>query len=128
VRATDTVTARLGPLVSEAGLSMSQFGVLEALYHLGPLAQCELAKKLLKTGGNVTMVVDNLEKCELVKRERSQSDRRFVTVALTTKGRRLISRILPRQVAAIVEELSILSDTEQQELDRLCRKLGLKQE
>lgn len=107
---------------------MSQFGVLEALYHLGPLAQCELAKKLLKTGGNVTMVVDNLEKCELVKRERSQSDRRFVTVALTTKGRRLISRILPRQVAAIVEELSILSDTEQQELDRLCRKLGLKQE
>jgi MarR family transcriptional regulator, 2-MHQ and catechol-resistance regulon repressor len=128
VRATDTVTARLSPLVSEAGLSMSQFGVLEALYHLGPLAQCELAKKLLKTGGNVTMVVDNLEKCELVKRKRSQSDRRFVTVALTAKGRRLISRILPPQVAAIVEELSILSGAEQQELDRLCRKLGLKQE
>ena len=47
--------------VQEYDLTTPQFGVLEALYHLGPLSLGELADKLLVTGGNVTYVMDRLE-------------------------------------------------------------------
>src|SRR5690242_14958493 len=123
-RAADSVTARLGGTLAEAGLTESQFGTLEALYHLGPLHQRELGAKLLRSSGNVTMVVDNLEKRGLVRRERGVEDRRFVTVHLTDAGRRLIARLFPRHAARIVAEMSALTPAEQDELGRLCRKLG----
>jgi MarR family 2-MHQ and catechol resistance regulon transcriptional repressor len=124
-RAAESVGARLAGLPAEAGLTDGQFGVLEALFHLGPLHQRELGAKLLRSGGNITVVVDNLEKRGLVRRERRVDDRRFVTVHLTAAGRGLIRRIFPRHVAAIVRELSVLTPDEQEELGRLCRKVGL---
>jgi MarR family 2-MHQ and catechol resistance regulon transcriptional repressor len=101
---------------------------MEALYHLGPLSQGELAKKILKSSGNITMVIDNLEKRGLVKRERKAEDRRFYAVQLTVEGSRLIGRIFPRHAAKIVGEMNALTRTEQEELSRLCRKVGLKDE
>jgi MarR family 2-MHQ and catechol resistance regulon transcriptional repressor len=123
-RASGSVDARLGGHLAEAGLTGGQFGVLEALYHLGPLHQRELAAKLLRSGGNITVVVDNLEKRRLVRRERGGDDRRFVTVHLTAAGRNLIGRIFRRHVAGIVREMVALTPAEQEELGRLCRKLG----
>jgi MarR family 2-MHQ and catechol resistance regulon transcriptional repressor len=123
-RAAESVSARLSNGLSEAGLTESQFGALEALYHLGPMNQRELGSKLLRSSGNVTMVVDNLEKSGLVRRERGVSDRRCVTVYLTTQGRRMIARLFPRHAAHIAAELSVLTPAEQDELGRLCRKLG----
>jgi MarR family 2-MHQ and catechol resistance regulon transcriptional repressor len=127
LRAVDSVTRRLGPQIEAAGLTMSQFGALEALHHLGPLCQRELGQKLLKSSGNITMVVDNLEKRGLVRRERGREDRRFVTVHLTEDGRRRIRDFFPRHAQAIVEEMSALTPAEQAELGRLCRKLGRKE-
>ncbi len=123
-RATDSLLSRLAHRNTHPGLTTSQFGVLEALYHLGPLCQSVLGEKLLKSGGNITMVIDNLEKSGLVQRVRSTEDRRFITVSLTEKGRELIERIFPGHVQAITEEMSCLSSDEQQELGKLCRKLG----
>jgi MarR family 2-MHQ and catechol resistance regulon transcriptional repressor len=127
VRATEAVNARTSRNYLEAGLTVSQFGVLEALYHGGPLVQRDLAKKILKSTGNITLVIDNLEKRQLVQRERGEEDRRFITVHLTDAGRSLIGSIFPGQAAAIVAEMSVLSSEEQEELARLCRKLGLKE-
>lgn len=107
-------------------LTVSQFGVLEALYHLGPMCQGELSQKLLKSTGNMTMVIDNLEKRNLVRRERSLEDRRMIKIVLTPTGSELIERIFPQQVAAIVQELSVLSSQEQAELSELSKKLGLR--
>ena len=125
LRATETVSGRLAAEVQAAGLTGSQFGALEALLHLGPLCQRDLGEKLLKSTGNITMVVDNLEKRGLVRRERDPDDRRYVTVYLTDAGRELIEEIFPRHAAAIAEQFRLLSPTEQEELGRLCRKLGL---
>lgn len=125
VRSADSVNARLAPALAQEALTESQFGALEALYHVGPLHQCDLGQKLLRTSGNVTMVVDNLEKRGLVRRERGQEDRRFVTVHLTDAGERLIRDIFPRHAKRIIEEMSVLSSVEQEELGRLCRKLGM---
>jgi len=127
-RAADTVGARLAPTIAAAGLTGSQFGALEALLHLGPLCQKQLGEKLLKSTGNITMVVDNLERRGLVRRERGTSDRRYVTVHLTEEGRDLISRAFPEHAAAITREMGILTPEEQDELGRLCRKLGLQGE
>ncbi|MBV9470182.1 MAG: MarR family transcriptional regulator [Abitibacteriaceae bacterium] len=127
LRAVDSLAARLQPQFTEAGLTWSQFGVLEVLYHLGPMCQSELGTKLLKSGGNITLVVDNLEKRKLVRRERSSEDRRFITVYLTRTGEKLISTQFPHHVSSIVQEMSVLTANEQEELGRLCRKLGLQQ-
>jgi MarR family 2-MHQ and catechol resistance regulon transcriptional repressor len=124
MRAADSVSSRLSRLLAKHGLTMSQFGALEALYHLGPLTQNELAKKLLKTSGNITMVVDNLEKRDLVKRVRSPEDRRSVSVTLTKNGRKFIESIFPQHVGSIVSEFEVLIPREQEVLRQLCRKLG----
>ena len=125
MRAADSVTARLDPLMRAADLTFGQFGALEALLHRGPLCQRDLGRKLLRSGGNITVVVGNLARRGLVRRHRGPQDRRFVTVTLTDKGRRVIGGIFPRHVRHVVRELGALSPPEQAELGRLCRQLGL---
>ena len=127
IRGAESVTLRLNRFLNANELTTSQLGVLEALLHLGPLSQRELGNKLLKSGGNITLVIDNLDKRGLVKRNRQEEDRRFITVHLTKQGQRLISKFFPTHVSAIVDEMSTLTDSEQVELRRLCRKLGKKE-
>ena len=127
VRAAERVSARVNRHLAEHGLTVSQFGVLEALYHLGPLYLSELARKILKTGGNLTMVVDNLEKRGLAERCPDTKDRRFVRVAITPKGRKLIASIFPAHARGIADALAALSASEQEDLAALCKKLGVSQ-
>src|SRR5438045_3354853 len=126
-RAVSAVGTRLSPGLAKAGLTPTQLGVLEALLHLGPLGQRVLGGKLLMSGGNITTVVDNLERRGLVRRERRGDDRRNVTVHLTPDGRRLIVKIFPAHVRAIVAAFSALTPAEQDTLGRLAKKLGLSQ-
>ena len=125
MRASDAVTSRISLFETTNGLSTTQFGALEMIYHLGPLQQNEIGKKLLVSKSNVVAVVDKLEYLGLVRRERSSEDRRCVYVHLTEEGRNLIRDILPGHVAAITHEMSYLTEEELIELGRLCRKLGL---
>ena len=110
--------------MSAAELTISQFGVLEALHHKGPLCQRDIGVKILKSTGNMTLVIDNLEKHGLVKRERNTEDRRYFTVHLTQAGSELITRVFTDVESAIVAELAILSEGEQELLGSLCKKLG----
>lgn len=123
-RALNALEARLAEHHSYGDLTASQFGVLEALYHLGPLCQGDLSAKLLKSGGNLTFVVDNLVRLGLVERERDAGDRRRVLVTLTEVGRERIAQLFPLHVQHIVAEFSVLSPEEQLTLAVLCRKLG----
>jgi len=123
-RASESLIALQGRRLSEAGITVSQWGTLEALYHLGSMSQTELGKKLLKSGGNITMVVNNLEKRALVQRKRDKEDRRFLEIHLTAKGTRLVERVLPQHVAGIVDDFGRLTADELEELRRMCRKLG----
>jgi MarR family 2-MHQ and catechol resistance regulon transcriptional repressor len=123
-RAADSFSSRVSRTMTDAGLTENQFGVLEALLHLGPLQQGELAKKRLRSAGNITMVIDNLEKRGLVRREPGVDDRRVNMVHLMDAGRELIAKIFPRHVYEIVREMGVLTPAEQDELSRLCRKLG----
>lgn len=111
--------------VQEYGLTTPQFGILEALYHLGPLSLGELAAKMLVTGGNVTYVMDRLEEQGLVYRARSPEDRRIIQAKLTTKGHGLIADVFPGHGEYIERLSGYLSADEQETLRRLLKKLGV---
>lgn len=124
MRCSESVLVSTSTPYAAEGLTSSQFGTLEALYHIGPLHQKDIAAKLLRSGGNVVMVVDNLEKRDLVKRRRDTEDRRCTWVELTPAGRLLIEGLFPRVLERIVDCLSVLTPKERIELHHLCRKLG----
>lgn len=126
LRASESITARLTAHVADqTGLTISQFGVLEGLLHIGPMCQRDIAVKQLKSGGNITLVIDNLEKRGLVRRERSQEDRRLVIVHLTKEGEQLIGTYFPCHARAIEHEMGVLTAAEQEQLAGLLKKLGL---
>ena len=124
MRATESMNNRLSRHLAEQDLTMSQFGVLEALLHLGPLNQKSLAEKLLKSGGNITLVIDNLEKNGWVERQTNPEDRRSVLVHLTAKGEELIEAYFPQHLQKIMDEFSNLSDQELEQLGHICKKIG----
>ena len=124
LRAAETVSADVHKEIGEAGLTVSQFGILEALYHLGPMNQKDIGKKILKSAGNITMVIDNLEKQNLVKRKKSIEDRRSYLVSLTQTGEQLIVEIFPHHSNRIYERISVLTQDEQKSLALLLKKLG----
>lgn len=125
LRATETVQGHIHNEISDYGLTMSQFAALEALHHLGPMCLKDIGRKILKSGGNMTLVIDNLEKAKLVRRQRSSVDRRQIEVHLTESGQQKIASVMPRHVARIVDLMSALDQEEQEDLCVLTRKLGL---
>lgn len=124
MRAANSARSFASRSLGGAGMTLTQFAVLEALYHLGPMSLSDIAQKVLTTGGNLTMVVGNLEKQGLGKRQQCPEDRRMLIVVLTAKGKSLIRKVFPRHAAAIAEFLGVLSPEEQADLGELCRKLG----
>lgn len=128
MRAHRGVTAQLEPALAACQLTLTQLGVLEAALHLGPLTHRELGQKLLTSPGNLTDVVDKLEKRGLVCRVRASHDRRQVRVELTPSGRTLIEEVFPRHAADIAHAMAALDATELATLDRLLRKLGTRSE
>jgi MarR family 2-MHQ and catechol resistance regulon transcriptional repressor len=123
-RCTNSLLARLAERSSIGELTYSQFAVLEALYHLGPMTAGDVSQKILKSGGNLTLVIDNLERYGLVRRERDSKDRRVVHIHLTEAGKGKVEAILPGHVATLVDEFKVLSAREQEMLGELCKKLG----
>lgn len=124
-RAAETSLSRTTRLLSDYNLTVSQFSVLEALYHLGSMSQRDLAEKLLKSTGNMTSVLKGMEKRDLIHRQRSQADNRYMEVTLTSSGEKLIASYFPKHVAIIVEDMAALTKDEQIQLALLCKKLGL---
>jgi MarR family transcriptional regulator, 2-MHQ and catechol-resistance regulon repressor len=124
MRAHRGVVARLEPSLAACALTLTQLGVLEAVLHLGPLTHRELGRKLLTSPGNLSDVVDKLERRGLACRVRGQQDRRQVRVELTAAGRALIEEVFPRHAADIAGAMSGLGQDELAVLDGLLRKLG----
>jgi MarR family 2-MHQ and catechol resistance regulon transcriptional repressor len=123
-RATAAVDARINRPLAEAQLTTSQFGVLEAVWHLGPLTHGEIGRKLLKSSGNVTVVIDNLARRGLVRRESDAVDRRVSRVALTADGKALLESVFPAHVARVVAAFASLDAAELETLSTLLRRLG----
>jgi len=126
-RAAAAVEATVHRPLAQAGLTISQFGVLEALLHLGPMSQGALARKILKSPANLTTVLDNLGRRSLIQRRRDDGDRRVVLVQLTDAGETLVASLFPHHARHVAQAFSTLSPAQQDTLAHLCRELGLAQ-
>lgn len=124
-RAFDTIDRTISETYRARDLTSGQFGVLESIYHLGPMYQGQLGEKLLQSKGNISTIVSNLVERGLVERRRDEEDRRYVKIHLTAEGEDLISDLFPKHVQNIVDTFEALEDEEIEELGRLCKKLGL---
>jgi MarR family transcriptional regulator, 2-MHQ and catechol-resistance regulon repressor len=112
--------------IARYGLTQPQFAVIEALGHLGPMKISVLGAKMLVTGGNMTIVVDNLEKTGLVRRVRCTDDRRATTISLTEKGEAVFREIFPQHAEFVAGTLTVLTDAEIETLSALLKKFGLR--
>lgn len=126
-RALATIDADIHRPLADHGLTSSRFGILEALMHLGPLNQRQLGQKILRSSGNVTVVIDHLERAGLVARSRT-NDRRQVLIALTDAGRYAIEAAYPEHVARIMRAFTPLNHQQQTTLATLAKQLGTRQE
>ena len=124
-RATNAINAHLEWHPERNELTPTEFGILEALLHKGPLLLGEVQKKILKSSGGVTYTVDRLVEKGLVERQDCPSDRRAKYAVLTAKGEALIKRVFPEQADRIEEMMAPLTAREQDEAIALLRKLGL---
>ncbi|KAA3637763.1 MAG: MarR family transcriptional regulator [Calditrichaeota bacterium] len=125
IRASDSVLHRTHKHLADELLTLSQFQVLEILYHLGPMYQKEIAAKVLKTTGNLTMVVKNLTRNKLVKKTQDINDKRYSYIELTKKGEELMEQIFPKHLRILVEEFRTLTPSEQIKMAVICKKIGL---
>jgi MarR family 2-MHQ and catechol resistance regulon transcriptional repressor len=127
LRTTNAVSSAATAYISAHQLTVSQFGVLDAVYHVGPMCQRDVAEKTLKSTANITTVIDNLEKRGLVERKRSSEDRRYIAVHITETGKQLLEDIFPEHNQRVEQCFSVLEPDERIEFARLCKKLRLGQ-
>ncbi|HEU0053711.1 MAG TPA: MarR family transcriptional regulator [Longimicrobium sp.] len=123
-RAHNAVLAQAADDVARHGLTLAEFGVLEALLHRGPMLLGEVQRRILVSSGGITYLVDRLEKRGLVERRDCPGDRRARLAALTAEGEALIRGIFPDHAARIKAAVAGLDKKEKREAIRLLRLLA----
>ena len=110
--------------IEETGLGLSDFGVLEALLHKGPLPVNTIGPIVDLTPGSISIAVDRLFAKGLVTRVESGEDRRVRIVALTPRGKDLIAPAFRRHAGQMRKVFSELSPAELLSLEVALKKIG----
>ena len=123
-KASRAVEAHSARSIARFEMGVSDFGVLEALLHKGPLTVKQLGEKVLLTSGSMTAAVDRLIKRGLVTRCDDETDRRARIIQLTDKGRETISEAFTQHRLAMERAVGSFTQQERSELLPLLRRLG----
>ncbi|WP_224753835.1 MarR family winged helix-turn-helix transcriptional regulator [Paenibacillus terricola] len=123
-RASQWVNAHADRDIRRHGLNRTEFGVLELLYHKGPQPIQQIGSKVLMSSGNITYVVDKLEKKQFVTRRTSTEDRRLIYAEITEEGKQFIERVFPKHAEVINQALAGLTQEERTAASGLLKKLG----
>ena len=110
--------------IAAAGPGLTDFEIMEALLHKGPMLIGEIGGKVLLSSGSMTAAIDRLEGKKLVRRAQDPTDKRRIRIHLTPTGRKLISRAFEKHARTLDQMASVLSSAERGELVRLLKKLG----
>ncbi len=111
-------------VIKESGLTASQFEVLEVLRDLGDLRISDIIEKILATGGNMTVVIDNLAKDGLVQQSADPQDKRVKLIRISDKGKSLMDDLIPRYLDNINSIFDELSEAEKRTLREILTKLS----
>ena len=114
IRAYSTYNKKAAEHMKNFGLTLSQFWVIECLRSIGPLVMGELCKKTFLSGGNMTFIVDGLEKADIVERVFTEDDRRAIFVRLTPKGEEIYAEAFCKYSEYLAKLTSILTKEEQE--------------
>ena len=125
-RAQRAISERTQADLEQHGISITEFGIMEALHHKGPMLLGEVQRKILVSSGGITFLVDKLIERGYVERKLCPTDRRARYAALTRTGAALMKEIFPAHAAAIRQAMSGLSQAEQKEATALLKRLGLR--
>ncbi|WP_100012353.1 MarR family winged helix-turn-helix transcriptional regulator [Lentibacillus sediminis] len=110
--------------ISSHGMKISDFAVLEALYHKGRQTIRQISEAVLISTGSITYVIDKLEAKGLLERKHCREDRRVVYIHITDKGTQLMDEIFPQHQQVIEEIFTDISDTEKEQLIDLLKQVG----
>ena len=110
--------------IEETGLGLSDFGVLEALLHKGPLPVNTIGPIVDLTPGSISIAVDRIFAKGLVSRVESEEDRRVRIVALTPRGKALIDSAFRKHAGQMKRVFSELSPEELRGLETALKKVG----
>jgi len=122
-RAQGSIREHLHRQVKAHGLTLTEFGVLEALFHKGPLPHGEIGDRVLLASSSITYVVDKLEDRGLLRRRPSEADRRVKLAALTPDGRAKIEDAFSEHAALIEDLMAPLSREEKRKAASLLRRV-----
>ena len=125
LRAETAVRRRLSGELQREGLSASGFSVLVVLRTAdGELPLRALRRRLGTSKANATEIVTTLEAQQLVRRSRSDRDRRAVTITLAPRGRGIVDRLFPDHAGRVRDAFAVLDEQEKRSLASICRKLA----
>lgn len=110
--------------VGRHGLTATEFAVLEALYHKGPLLLGEIQARILVSSGGITYLVDRMTERGLVERRACPTDRRARYAALTEEGVRFMASIFPEHARCLARASEGLTPSERKQVTRLLKALG----
>jgi MarR family transcriptional regulator, 2-MHQ and catechol-resistance regulon repressor len=123
-RAADALRAHAEADIEAHGLTFTEFGILEALYHKGRMLLGDVQRRILVSSGGITFLVDKLEKRGLVRRALCETDRRARYAELTDEGQALIARIFPAHAEVIRRATAGLGLADQRKAIALLKALG----
>jgi MarR family transcriptional regulator, 2-MHQ and catechol-resistance regulon repressor len=124
-RAHSAIAARAASDIARHGMTLAEFGILEALYHRGPMLLGEVQRRILVSSGGITFLVDRLTAKGLVERRQCENDKRARYATLTAKGERLVAEIFPTHATVITQAVAGLNAAELEDASRLLRQVGL---
>jgi DNA-binding MarR family transcriptional regulator len=126
LRSVKALEAAMTPCFKERGVTFTQFGVLEFLYHKGPARISTIIEKTLSSGGCMTVVIRNLESLGLVARERDEKDGRAALVALTPKGQALMRELFPAHLKELKAFMAAMDGKDKKAVAGLLKGLQRK--
>lgn len=124
-RALESIERKIAESIKASGMNITEFGVLELLYHKGDQPIQQIGKKILIASSSITYVVDKLEKKNYVKRVACPDDRRVTFAAITEEGKEVMAEIFPKHQAMMTEIMSIVGIEEKEKLIDQLKELGL---
>lgn len=124
-KAMRSVNQKVEEEIKKLGLNPSEFGVMEVLYHKGPMPVQKVAQKILISSSRIAYTVKVLEQKDYLQREKCQKDGRVVYLSLTKEGQALMDELFVMHQRDLYKIFSVLDDQEKKEMIRLAKKLGL---
>lgn len=111
--------------ISKSKLNITEFSVLEVLYHRGKQTIQQIGSSILISSSSMTYVIDKLEQRGLLRRSPCPKDRRVIHVVMTSEGTALMDELMPEHHELVDSMFNLMNDDERQLFVELLKKISV---